>query len=269
MDNRKYISLEEKKKILLDILVEIDQFCKENNIRYFLTGGTLLGAIRHNGFIPWDDDIDICLFRDDYEKLVSSFKSATGNVDIINRKNQKNYRWSFAKAIDNRTVLIELNKKKYKTGVFIDIFPLDNVPGEIEDAKKYVKKAWFWKDTLTIKHLRVEKGRSFLKNAAIVFAKLLYLIPDKCLIKKVEKASTKYKDKDCKYICNFSGAWKLREITEKKNFAIAISHKFEDYEFSIPEGFHEYLSGVYKDYMTPPPKEKQITHHDSVEYWKE
>lgn len=264
----KKINLEEKKEILLNILIEIDSFCKKNDIKYFLVGGTLLGAIRHKGFIPWDDDIDIALKRNDYEKLLNSFISETGNVKIINRKNYKHYIYSHAKAIDNRTLLYENGSKK-SIGIYVDIFPMDNVNGTYEEALKYVKKKWIWKDFLTLKYLRINKNRSFIKNLLVVFGKILYLIPTSFIIRKIEKISKSSNDNVTKYCCNFSGAWKTKELTENDYFESLINYEFEKHYFTIPKKYDEYLKGVYGNYMELPPLEKQVSHHDAVEYWKE
>ena len=264
----KIITLDEKKKIMLEMLSELDKFCISNKITYFLTGGTLLGAIRHNGYIPWDDDIDICLMRKDCDKLVSSFKSTSGNISILDISNTEGYIWPSAKAVDKRTILIENKYKLEAMGVYIDIFPMDNLPGDIEQAKKYALRVKKVKDKLTLKHLRVEKDRAVLKNIVIILGKILYLIPDRCLIRKIEKLSRKYQNEKTEYICNLSGAWGIREITRAEFFSATQQHIFENKEFSIPVGYDGYLKNVYGDYMTPPSKEKQITHHASEEFWR-
>ena len=262
------ITLNEKKQIMLDMLSELSEFCDLHHITYFLTGGTLLGAIRHNGYIPWDDDIDICLLRRDYETLLSSFKSTSGNVSILDISNTKGYIWPAAKAIDKRTVLVENKYKLDAIGVYIDIFPMDNLPGDYKSAKKYALKVKRIKDKLTLKHLRIEKKRAFLKNVLVVLGKCLYLIPDQYLIHRIENLSKRFQDENTEYICNLSGAWGEREITKAEYFSSSKKHIFENKEFCIPDGYDGYLKGVYGDYMTPPPIEKQITHHASRAYWR-
>ena len=264
----KEISLDEKKGIMLDMLSEIDLFCRENNIIYFLTGGTLLGAIRHNGYIPWDDDIDICLLRKDYDRLLAEFKSSSGNVEIRSLANTKGYIWPAAKAVDNRTVMLENGRQVKGVGVNIDIFPMDNVNGDYECVKNRVLKIKRIKDALTLKYLKLEKRRSFLKNAVIVFGRILYLVPTSWFIKKIDILSRESEGEETDYVCCFAGAWGIKEITKAEYFSSVQRHKFENGEFNVPIGFHEYLTDVYGDYMTPPPPEKQITHHASVVYWK-
>ena len=265
----KLITLNEKKKILLGMLVEIDKFCKKNHINYFLTGGTLIGAIRHGGFIPWDDDIDIALLRNDYEKLVSIFQSESGNIELRDFRNSSNYMWPYAKFIHNKTVLIENGNKSASIGVFIDVFPLDNVPGTFDEVKRYLKKVLFWKNLLSIKHLHVRVGRSLFKNTIVILGKVLFLVPDKFLIRKIHELSIKYQyADDCTYVCSFTGSYGEREITKKHLFTSYLNCLFEGHEFIIPAGYDEFLTKLYGDYMTPPPKEKRVSTHVSVEYWK-
>ncbi len=264
----KEITLEEKKKLMLEMLEEIDTFCMENNIKYFLTGGTLIGAIRHNGFIPWDDDVDIALLRKDYEKLLNEFSSKSENIEIIDYKKRKNYIWPSAKIIHNKTYLIESNIKKSSIGVFLDMFPIDYVGGSYDDVKKYVKKACKWRNILTIKHLETSKNRSFSKNMLIIVARILNLIPDKFIIKKLELLSKKYENQpQSDFVCNFAGAWGLREIVRREFFDTAINHRFENLNLCVPIGYDGFLKAVYGDYMTPPPLNKQKSTHTLKEYY--
>ena len=263
------ILLDEKKSLMLSIMDEIDSYCREHNIEYFLVGGTLLGAVRHKGFIPWDDDMDIGLPRKDYNRLISEFKSKSGNVQIVHYKSATHYKWASAKAYDNRTVLIELDDKKNTTGVFIDIFPFDGIIGDKKTAQKEVLNKKRWKDILTLKHLRIDKKRSKYKNLVVLLGRLFYLIPDKYLIKQINAGDNNpIAFEDCKYICNFTGAWGIRELTKSKNFISTIDAEFEGRKYRIPIGYDDYLKTVYGEYMTLPPKEKQVSHHSAIAYWK-
>ena len=262
------LSMEEIKKISIHILDVLDTFCKENEIKYTLAGGTLLGAIRHNGFIPWDDDIDIILPRADYERLIATFNDSSNDVRIMDYKNTQNYCWPFAKAISTSTVLIENGMKNYPLGVFVDLFPLDEVYGDESTAIKAVKKITFWKNILTLKHLRIEKHRTLWKNVVVGLGKLLIVIPDKYLIKKINNLATSYQGKDCKYKCSFMGAWGIKEIFNKDFIGEPSLHLFEGDFYNIPEDFDYYLSSLYGNYLKLPPVEKRVTHHDYEAYWK-
>lgn len=263
------IEISEKRKILFDMLVEIDRFCKKNKIEYFLVGGTLLGAIRHNGFIPWDDDIDIGMKRFHYERFLQTYTSISGNIDIINISNNDKYLWPAAKAVDKRTILIENCHNKNAIGVFIDIFPFDTVAGSYDQVAMKQKQIQKWTDLLSLRTLVVNEKRVFWKNAIIVACGLLKVIPSKTIINHIEKMSRKDEDKNCTYICNFAGAWGKREIAKLEYFTSVEDHRFESGNFSIPVGYDDYLKTVYGDYMKLPPIEKRISHHCNVAYWKE
>lgn len=263
------ISESEKKLVMLEIMDEIHDYCTAHQIQYFLLGGTLLGAVRHHGFIPWDDDMDIGLLRKDYEKLLRQFTSKSGNVEILHAGNMKHYIWPSAKAVHKQTRLVELGYKKSEIGVYIDIFPLDYINADYEEARKIVIKANRWKDLLTLKHLRVDKKRSTLKNAIVIVGKLLYLVPDCFLISRINSfGEQEYKGTE-KFVCNFTGAWGIRELASADDFSSAVAGNFEGRSFWLPNGYDDYLHTVYGDYMTLPPVEKRVTHHSSKAYWRE
>ncbi|MEY8375239.1 LicD family protein [Lachnospiraceae bacterium 56-18] len=263
------INIEEKKQLMLDMLVEIDTFCREKDIKYFLAGGTLIGAVRHKGFIPWDDDADIALLRCDYERLVSSFKSKSGNIEIRDFRNNHDYIWPSAKFIHNKTVLIENNNKKSSIGVFIDVFPLDNVYGNKQAVIKYQRKVLLWKNILNVKYIPLSKDRKWYKNGVIAMSRILRLLPNKVILKIIHNLSTKYDNYiGCTYICSFSGAWGKKEISEKELFSNVVECQFENHNFFIPQGYDKFLTNIYGDYMTPPPVEKRMSTHKSIEYWK-
>ena len=264
------ISETEKKQVMLEIMDEIHDFCMSSNIPYYLVGGTLLGAVRHNGFIPWDDDMDIGLLRKDYDYLLKNFKSKSGNIKILHHKNMEHYIWPSAKAIHKNTSLIELGRQKSEIGVFIDIFPFDYIDADdFDKAKKIVKKSNHWKNLLTLKYLRIDRNRSFAKNILVMIGKVLYIIPDGFLIKKVNSYGKRNYSGSENYVCNFTGAWGLREIAKASDFAETVTGQFEGRNYLLPGGFDDYLRTVYGDYMTLPPVEKRVTHHSNIAYWKE
>lgn len=264
----KEISLYEKKQLMLEILDEVDKFCRKNEIKYFLTYGSLLGAVRHKGYIPWDDDLDIALLRKDYDRLINEFNSVSGNMNILDYRRRNNYIWPYAKIVHNRTILVESNNYKASIGVFIDVFPLDNIIGSLDEVKNYVNKISKWQKILTVKHLEVLKKRAFLKNLIIIICRVFKIIPDKLLIRKIETMSKKYiSHTNSKYVCSLCGAYGIKEIALRKNFEIAVNHIFEGRYYYIPIGYDNYLNNLYGDYMTLPSIEKRVSTHSSKEYW--
>lgn len=243
-------------------------FCSEHKLVYYALGGTALGAVRHKGFIPWDDDMDIGMPRPDYEKMLDIIKKENnfGQYIIEYPLEYKDSMYPICKVYDTSTTLIENVKKQPRRGIFIDIFPLDGIGNAEEESKNNYRKINFWIDLLNAKRCAIRKGRSLFKNASIILSNLL---PDavfgkEILIKKINKMALKYDYKNNNYIVNLFGAWKEKEIVEKKCFGIPKLHKFEDTKIYIPEDADSYLTSLYGDYMELPPTEKRVSHHDYI-----
>ena len=136
------IDLDELRKLQIDILNDIDNFCKKNKINYWIDCGTLLGAIRHSGYIPWDDDIDIGMLRDDYDKFVKSYNRKGNRYQLNAVEINNDYYYPFGKVFDTKTVLYEPDENGIKTAVFVDVFVYDNAPDDDQKLKKmYDKKS--------------------------------------------------------------------------------------------------------------------------------
>ena len=125
MTMRRITDIQELRGVQLGILDDIHAFCVDNGIRYFLACGTLIGAVRHKGYIPWDDDIDLYMPRDDYERFINEFKSVSGNCRVLDPKKEKHYYYTYAKVVDKRTLLVEPEADGYRIGVYVDVFPVD------------------------------------------------------------------------------------------------------------------------------------------------
>lgn len=170
------ISREESKSIMLSIMDAIDEICKENGITYFITAGTLLGAVRHKGFIPWDDDIDIVLFRDDYDKLLSILKSQNkfSWLGIVG-PDKKKYYYPFAKAVDNRTIAKqEDNTSEY--GIWVDIFPLNAFPDSLKEQKIFMRNCQNLRAmilSMTTDFAHVQFNKKFLIKSVLKFLSLI------------------------------------------------------------------------------------------------
>lgn len=140
----------ELKEIQLGILREIDKLCKAYHLKYFMSDGTLLGAVRHKGYIPWDDDLDIWMPRKDYEKLEQIMNQEGSCYKVVNHKNTKGYIYAFGKAVDTRTILKENIEVNCPMGIYVDIFPYDGLPG----GKKRIisnmsENVCIWKNSVT------------------------------------------------------------------------------------------------------------------------
>lgn len=258
------------KNILIEILLELDRVCKENNLRYFLAGGTLLGSIRHKGFIPWDDDIDVVMPRPDYEKLIElahlvfhqKFKLTTNDID-------DNYYHRYAKLYHQETTLVECKYPFYIGGLFVDIFPLDGMPeNEIERKKHYANYRYALKKLvkLYIEPRNILSQKNIVEIISSIIHQIKFtiyhiILSKKECIKSCERIAKKYPYENSNYVVNFGGAWGEREIFLKEIFENEILSEFEGHLYKIPQGYDMLLKNLYGNYMQLPPIDKQVTHH--------
>lgn len=268
----KKIGLREEQLIELNIMKEFAAFCDKNELKYFLDSGTLIGAIRHQGFIPWDDDIDVCFLRKDYDRFVELMGKQNNRLnDYIVLELENDSLYPYLKLVDTRTVLIEYpNTNPIETGIYIDIFPKDGVQSK---EKKEVKRAkrvqrlnlFFWLRFFTVPKLEKTGG---VKNKLVAsFIKLVLPQTSKYKQKSIELAR-KYDVDSCDYVSSLvcSG---LVGCAPRSCFDERIDVWFEGQTFKAPIGYDEYLHSLYSsDYMIPPPPEKRIA-HETIVYWKE
>lgn len=255
----KNIEVDELKRIQIDILDFVDEFCKKHNIKYFLTGGTLIGAIRHKGYIPWDDDIDICMLRDDYDRFIDVFHKENSPVyKVLSHTIQKGYPYPYAKVSNDKTVLKEDAIISFEMGVNIDVFPLDTIPTELSLQKNIYKKFNLLYGILQLKRLKYSSKRAFLKNVFITVSRLpLKLIPNSYIIKKMHKNAIRYSYYESPLCGDVVWGYGIREITKKEYFKNFLLVDFEGKQYSVPIGFDSFLKGLYGDYMQLPPEEKR------------
>lgn len=270
------LTQKESREIQMSMLKEIDSFCRTNGITYYLAFGTLLGAVRHQGFIPWDDDIDIMMPRKDYERFEQAFSSVK-NYRFLTKNNTENFPYPFGKVIDTRTVKKEPLRTRYQViGLDIDVFPIDNYPNESEEAKRWCQKISSTQKTLYKTFVPYSKGRTIfrtiVKNTITAF---FHLIDDlgicsvKRLVSKIDAVSQQYNSLETKY-CGIAviSTYGERKRNRKEIYASSVDVPFEGSLFSAPIGYDEYLTDTYGDYMQLPPIEKRKTHHLNMVYWK-
>jgi len=254
MDKKYLLRLQ---KIELEILVVVSEICEKHDIIYCLQGGTLLGALRHNGFIPWDDDIDITMPRKDFEKFIDVCKMELPNDYYLQtyRTDGINYK-PYAKVRKNGTVFLENNNDKAvgNNGIFIDIFPLDST--KKENGKNVKVKNGMLRIVNNI--LMIKAG---LHRRNIIKSGISALLPMKFLQYYQQFLMKSVGDESDPYFVSMGGTLDVvKQTFPKETYYPVKKHKFEQYEFNIPSDADYYLSRVYGKYMELPPEDKRHTH---------
>ena len=253
---------------LLEMLGWFHHYCHKNGLSYYIVGGSMLGAIRHGGFIPWDDDIDVVLPRPDYDKLLSMFSEKqdhyllespyTGNMDFY---------YTYAKLYDTNTTLVERTRRNCRRGLYIDVFPLDGVGVDEADMEANFSKVDRLNMFLMTRTCAITKDRSFYKNASIVISRLIpsFIVNDRDLVIQVDKLASSFGYDKCKYVANLMGSYRKKEVMEKRIFGRPTEYKFEDIVVDGVEHYEEFLTHIYGDWRKLPPEEKRKTAHECVE----
>ncbi len=265
------INLEEMKKIEINMLKYIDSICRKNNIKYSLIGGSLIGAVRHGGMIPWDDDIDIILNQENYKKLLYILLNEKNPKYkcIYYTKYKKSY-YPFIKIVDTRTIMKENNLKYIDDyGVFIDIFEYNNIPNGKKGQDKFYKRQKRYRNLMSSYSYEPNKSKKSLKQIfKIILKPYTNMIGIYKIVDKYNKEQEKYKNTN--YIMsNWVSYSEEREIQESKNFNEFIDINFDGIKAMITKNYDEILKTTFGDYMKLPPKEKQVTHHNYKVFLKD
>ena len=266
----KLLNETEVKNYQLYILDEVDKYCKANGISYYLSYGTLIGAVRHKGYIPWDDDIDIVMRLEDYDRFISGFNSNKNNVFVNHINVDKNWTYPYAKIYHTDTLLDEKSDFPYKDiGVNIDLFPICSFPNDPKQQKSIINKAKVLYYIQTLKLVKINSKRSLYKNLILMIGKVLFAaIPFSYITKKIEGLVRK------NYIGNYivcpcgGLVGNSLDFVDEKVFSETIEVEFEGKIYPAPIGTDAWLRNVYGDYMKLPPIEKQVTHHAYKAYVK-
>lgn len=282
----KEILVEEQKQLALAILKSIADFCDKQGLRYYLAYGTMLGAVRHKGFIPWDDDIDIMMPREDYNKFLANYNGYNEFYRVCSIEKDDLYPYTMAKVFDQRTKLQDFTLwKQYPyAGVFVDIFPIDGLPLTAEEQNKLFNYQQFLnllvhgscmryafshhyvdsKDSCTkIKAL----SRTILKFVAIT---LMHPLSTQKLVKKVNKEASKYPFETSTNVSVLidCASGNKREILPREIFENPCSYHFEQYQFKGIANYDVYLTHLFHNYMEMPPVNRRLPHHNFKVYWR-
>ena len=257
---------EQVKYAQLDLIIELDRICKKHNIPYFMVGGTLIGAVRHNGFIPWDDDIDVGILWEDYDRLYAACQQDLDPAYTLHdwHTDPHSPHPFFKLKIRGTHYREELSgNSKMDDGIFIDIFPFDNVPASTLAQKWQGFERVLLKKILLVRCGFTLDGGSLPKKLIYGLLKALsYIRSVKGWKKSFEKMRTRYNKGKTEFVVNLCGAYSYeKEKKPRSMMEKTIPHVFEDREFSIPADYDTYLRGCYGDYMQLPPEEKRVGIH--------
>ena len=264
----KKLELKDVQKAALEILVQIDKICRELQLDYALAYGTLIGAVRHKGFIPWDDDVDIMMPRKDYEILINYFRENNlAPLELLDYRTNNDYPYMICRVSDSRYTLDVYNEKDYGLGVFVDIYPLDGAGNTVVEYTKLKKKSSKYVSMCflsTRNRIKKENTKSFIKFIFKVPAFMIAKIVGKnFFMKKIENWAKVYSYDESKYVGCIVWASDdgVKGIIEKKWFEKKIEMKFEDYNFMVPKEFDKILTRIYGNYMELPSEKDRIAHH--------
>lgn len=268
------INLDQLKKIELQLLLAVHEICEKENLRYSLGGGTLLGAVRHQGFIPWDDDIDIMMPRPDYDALISYCLSHDVPFKIRSWETDKSYVDLSAKIYEPNTVLEDENIiDGNKIGVNIDVFPIDGLGNTYKKAVKAFKSTSFKRNLLIAAHwkkfFRSKTHAWYYEPFRFTFFILSRFVNKSKLFAKIQKKYTKIDFNSVNFAAAVGGSYREREILPQDVFTDYVELPFEEFHFKAIAQYDKYLSSIYGNYMELPPEEKRISHHTFKAYYKE
>lgn len=262
------LALDEVKSISLEILKEIDDLCRKHGITYFLAYGTLIGAIRHKGFIPWDDDIDIWVPIEHYESLLNVLEKES-KYQLLSSLTNQNWPHAFSKLSHSGTKIVNIqeNSLNLERGVAVDLFPLHYYSKNTINFTRlrFCSKMSYW---LYMSRRGICDQRNNVKHKVIkLVTNILRLFNMDELYWKKRLTKLMFANKDSDYVGFFGSLYGKRDIHSKELFSKAIRVEFEGASVLIPEKYDDILRNLYGNYMQMPPKEKRVTHHNVKRYW--
>ncbi len=276
--NTKFYTEEELKKVQeleLSIFKDFKKICEENSLAYFGLAGTGIGALRHGGFIPWDDDIDVGLLRSDYNKLIEIIKRDYSNkYTVVNGDEFSRYPLMTTRIMLNGSKFIEESLKTIKCplGIFLDVYAFDCAAPDEKSRKRQAFGAWFFSKLLILKHIPfpvlplygIKRKLAHCVTACAWAFLNVFFIPHKWLYNKCKSISCKYNDVDTGIYAYFCDTAMFSNVFEKEDLFPLRVEKFEDTEMCFPCNLEKSLTNLFGDYMQLPPPEKRKNHYPHI-----
>lgn len=268
---KRITDINEIRQLQLKILDCIVDYCDTHGLRYFLAGGTLLGAVRHEGYIPWDDDIDLSMPRPDYIKFCKNF-NAKSCYKVLEIGKTKNFHYSFVKVVDTSTFVDE-NKDFWDIcedlGVCVDIFPIDGLPDNKIFHYFWIKLFNFYSWNLSKSELPLPPKAKLSKKIKRIIKIILAHFPSKKLLYRLMcRILQIYSFDKSNFIASTFGVADTKEICPKDDFGTFVFKKYEGRTLKCPIGYDNYLRNLYGDYMKLPPIEERVPNHSMKSYYR-
>ncbi|MBQ7011684.1 MAG: LicD family protein [Clostridia bacterium] len=268
------VDSEEYKVLAKDVLTYVDEICRKNGIVYYMAYGTLLGAVRHQGFIPWDDDVDIIMDRDNFERFITCSRKADHPFyKLMWLTEQSDFDLPLPKVVDTRTELKQAGRRSdLCLGAWVDILIIDDVPDDPAKQKKALKefdlyeKFWSWSQYSALTVKSASSVRSFVVS---VICRIMSLPGSRFWSKKLYKWSARYNGKGYGSFSALTFSAGKRRAYRKEWLGNGSELLFEGKLYMAPENWDAYLTNTYGDYMQLPPKDKQVSNHNFTVYYKD
>lgn len=255
----------------LEVFKEVIRVCEENDIEYITLYGTLLGAIRHDGFVPWDDDIDIAMTRKEYERFLQVAPHALREqFEIVNVDTYKDFPKVTTMVSKKGTKWIPRHYRKLTApiGINVDIFIYENAPDDEKELRRNIRHVWFWDKLLMLRNLSdptmplkgIKRYAAHFACAAIHYILCICHISRRWIIEKREKYAGKYRDVDTSRLIIYNEFKPIITLIDKKYIFPLKKHRFEDIEVAVPNNCDGVLKGLYGEYMKLPPEEERMGH---------
>lgn len=265
-----FLTLEDRKKVSIDILVHFIDYCEKHNLTYCLAYGTLIGAIRHQGFIPWDDDIDVFMPREDYERFLKEY-TPTLEFDVVSCWNNRTYHLPYAKVISKNTGELFENDIISTVGIGIDLFPLENLSVDDGRTSKVVDDCVNLYRNIIVQcmYYRQKPQKGIKNNLQHCLGDFLYksgLL--NCVARKIDNICKNNQVVNSEYVGSVLGIERVQDLQVYKKTAFESEKKiFENLYCVVPRGYDTILTSYYGDYMKLPPVEKQQSTHSNSFIW--